>query len=143
MAVDRRAIVRLEPGDYEVRCIGLEGRTDTRLVDCETRDTLDVDGSSIREAASASLARGPESNGSRKPGAWAGVAASRKVAVRIGLRERDLQRRVTSAGGRWDRDRRVWFVVRGMAPSCTIRLIRKDLINIGLHYGRRWAKNLL
>lgn len=34
MAVDRRAEVILEPGRSEIRCVGLEGRTDTRLVDC-------------------------------------------------------------------------------------------------------------
>ena len=34
MAVDRRAVVTVEPGDAEIRCIGLEGRTDTLLVDC-------------------------------------------------------------------------------------------------------------
>ncbi len=65
--------------------------------------------------ASGSLARAAESNGSRKPGGWAAVAATRKVALRIGLRERDLQRRVKSAGGRWDPDRRVWFVRRDVA----------------------------
>ncbi len=65
--------------------------------------------------ASGSLERGAESNGSRKPGGWAAVAATRKVALRIGLRERDLQRRVKSAGGRWDPDRRVWFVRRDVA----------------------------
>ncbi len=40
MAVDRRAIVTIEPGDFEVQCIGLEGRTDTRLVEC-VLDALD------------------------------------------------------------------------------------------------------
>ncbi len=34
MAVDRRATVTIEPGEFEVRCVGLEGRTDTRLVEC-------------------------------------------------------------------------------------------------------------
>ena len=66
-------------------------------------------------AASGPLEPGAESDGSRKPGGWAAVAATRKVALRIGLRERDLQRRVKSAGGRWDRDRRVWFVTRDVA----------------------------
>ena len=56
-----------------------------------------------------------DSHGSRLPGGWAAVAATRKVALRIGLRERDLQRRVKSAGGRWDPDRRVWFVRRDVA----------------------------
>ena len=62
--------------------------------------------------ANGTLERGAESNGSREPGGRAAVAARRKVALRIGLRERDLQRRVKSAGGRWDPDRRVWFVRR-------------------------------
>ena len=34
MAVDRRAVVTVEPGGDGTRCIGLGGRTDTRLVDC-------------------------------------------------------------------------------------------------------------
>lgn len=33
-AVDRRAVVAVEPGDSETICIGLGGRTDTRLLDC-------------------------------------------------------------------------------------------------------------
>ena len=53
-----------------------------------------------------------ERTGSRKPSGQAAVAATRKVALRIDLWERDLQRRVKSAGGRWDPDRRVWFVRR-------------------------------
>ena len=65
--------------------------------------------------ASGPLERGAEAHGSRKPGGWAAVAAPRKVALRIGLRERDLQQRVKSAGGRWDPDRRVWFVGRDVA----------------------------
>ena len=46
---------------------------------------------------------------------WAVVAAPRKVALRIDVWERDLQRRVKSAGGRWDPDRRVWFLRRDAA----------------------------
>ncbi len=34
MAVDRRAVVTVEQGGAQVRCIGLDGKTDTRLVDC-------------------------------------------------------------------------------------------------------------
>ncbi len=44
--------------------------------------------------ASGSLDRGAESNGSWKPGGWAAVAATGKVALQIGLRERDLQAEV-------------------------------------------------
>ncbi len=66
-------------------------------------------------AASGPLEREAKSDGSRKPGGRASVAATRKVALRFGLRERDLQRRVKSAGGRWDPDRRVWFVRRDVA----------------------------
>ena len=33
-AVDRRAAVAVEPGDSETICIGLDGRTDTGLLDC-------------------------------------------------------------------------------------------------------------
>ena len=53
--------------------------------------------------------------GSRRSGGRAAGAASRNVALGIGLRERDLQRRVKSAGGRWDPDRRVWFLKRDAA----------------------------
>ena len=66
-------------------------------------------------AASGPLERGAEVDGSRKPGGRGAVADGRKVALRIGLGERDLQQRVKSAGGRWDRDRRVWFVTRDVA----------------------------
>ncbi|MCP3959621.1 MAG: hypothetical protein GY719_17365 [bacterium] len=45
----------------------------------------------------------------------AAVAADRRVALRIGLRERDLQWRVKSAGGRWDPVRRVWILKRNVA----------------------------
>ena len=34
MAVDTRAVVTLEEGEAAVNCIGLEGRTDERLLDC-------------------------------------------------------------------------------------------------------------
>ncbi len=53
--------------------------------------------------------------GPRKLGGHAGVAAARRVALRIGWRERDLQSRVKSAGGRWDPVRRVWILKRDLA----------------------------
>ncbi len=53
--------------------------------------------------------------GPRGLGVRARGAASRRVALRIGWRERDLQGRVKSAGGRWDRDRRVWMLRRDAA----------------------------
>ncbi len=59
--------------------------------------------------------REAEGPGPGRLGVRAAVAAPRMVALRIGLRERDLQRRVKSAGGRWDPDRRVWFVRRDVA----------------------------
>ncbi len=43
------------------------------------------------------------------------VTETRRVALRIGLRERELQRRVKSAGGRWDPAGRVWFLERDVA----------------------------
>ncbi len=65
---------------------------------------------------------GGRSAGARSAGAgsagvrYGGVGAeTRRVAVRIGWRERDLQRRVKSAGGRWDPGRRVWMVGRDVA----------------------------
>ncbi len=45
----------------------------------------------------------------------AGGVRTRGVALRIGWRERDLQQRVKSAGGRWDPDRRVWLLRRDAA----------------------------
>ncbi len=48
-------------------------------------------------------------------GALAGESTVRRVALRIGWRERDLQHRVKSAGGRWDPTRRVWLLRRDVA----------------------------
>ncbi len=56
-----------------------------------------------------------ECTGSRTPGVPSGGAAARRVALRIGWQERDLQRRLKSAGGRWDPTRRVWMVQRDVA----------------------------
>ena len=53
--------------------------------------------------------------GSRKLDGHAGGAARRRVALSIGWRERDLQRRVKSAGGRWDPVRRVRMLRRDVA----------------------------
>ena len=53
--------------------------------------------------------------GSRKVDGHAGGAARRRVALSIGWRERDLQRRVKSAGGRWDPVRRVRMLRRDVA----------------------------
>ncbi len=56
-----------------------------------------------------------DSSGPRKLGAQAAVATTRRVALRIGWRETDLQWRVKSAGGRWDPVRRVWILKRDVA----------------------------
>ncbi len=45
----------------------------------------------------------------------AGSASRWRLALRVGWRERDLQRRVKSAGGRWDPPRRVWMLKRDAA----------------------------
>ncbi len=45
----------------------------------------------------------------------AGGFSNRRVALRIGWRERDLQQRVKSSGGQWDPVRRVWFLRREVA----------------------------
>ncbi len=58
---------------------------------------------------------GSRTAGARTPGARAGGVAARRVALRIGWRERDLQQRVKSAGGRWDPVRRVWMLRRDVA----------------------------
>ena len=55
---------------------------------------------------------------SGKLGGQAGGASSRRVALRIGWRERDLRRRVKSAGGWWDPVRRVWILRRDVARTC-------------------------
>ncbi len=53
--------------------------------------------------------------GPRRRGVQAGRAQRRKVASRIGWREKNLQGRVKGAGGRWDSDRRVWILPRDAA----------------------------
>ena len=60
--------------------------------------------------------REAECLGSRTPGARAEGVAARRVALRIGWRERDV-RRVKSAGGRWDPVRRVWILQRDVATE--------------------------
>ncbi len=59
--------------------------------------------------------READSPGPRKLGGQAAVAATRRVALRIGWRERDLRWRVKSAGGWWDPVRRVWILKRDVA----------------------------
>ncbi len=56
---------------------------------------------------------GSRTSGARAPGARSarsGGVTTRRVALRIGRRERDLQQQVKSAGGRWDPVRRVWML---------------------------------
>ena len=71
--------------------------------------------SSFASSASISLEGEAKNARSRKFADRAAAGARRRVALRIGLRERDLQRRVKSAGGRWDPDRRVWYLERHAA----------------------------
>ncbi len=52
--------------------------------------------------------------GARKAGGRR-AAVDRSVALRVDWRERDLQWRVKSAGGRWDPGRRVWILRRDAA----------------------------
>ncbi len=44
-----------------------------------------------------------------------GGSVSRRVALRVGWREREVQQRVKSAGGRWDRVRGKWIIERDAA----------------------------
>ena len=44
-----------------------------------------------------------------------GRTTVRKVGLRIHFRETDLRRRVKSAGGRWDPERRLWLLRRDQA----------------------------
>ncbi len=65
-----------------------------------------------------SQASGARDPGTRVPGAQSarsGDCTPRRVPLWIGRRERDLQQRVKSAGGRWDRVRRVWLLRRDEA----------------------------
>ncbi len=111
-----RTLRTLKPGEWETK--GLLARHGASLVcvryryDEAAREHLKTVELIVQRR---SREREPESNGSRQPGAGAAVAGIRKVALRIGLRERDLQRRVKSSGGQWDPDRRVWFVTRDVA----------------------------
>ena len=59
--------------------------------------------------------REPECPGSRKSGGQAGGLAARRVALRIGWRERDLRSRIKSAGGWRDPVKRVWVLRRDVA----------------------------
>ncbi|MCP3997046.1 MAG: hypothetical protein GY722_18580 [bacterium] len=63
--------------------------------------------------ASGARASGTQVAGGRS--ARSGAGTPRRVALRIGRRERVLQQRVKSAGGRWDPVRRVWFLRRDEA----------------------------
>ena len=56
-----------------------------------------------------------EAPGQRGLGLQARGAARRKMALRIGWREKDLQRRVKGAGGRGASGRRVWVLRRDAA----------------------------
>jgi hypothetical protein len=51
-----------------------------------------------------------ERHGSRQLGDQGAGGSSRTVALRIGWRESDLQRRLKSAGGRWYPGRKVWML---------------------------------
>ena len=56
--------------------------------------------------------REAERHRSRKPGAPVCAAAPRSLALCIGWQERELQKRVKAAGGRWDPGQRVWLLRR-------------------------------
>ncbi len=61
---------------------------------------------------------GARTSDARAPGARSarsGADTPWRVAPRIGRREKDLQQRVKSAGGRWDPVRRVWMLRRDVA----------------------------
>ncbi len=53
--------------------------------------------------------------GSRTPRVRKAGVANRRVALRIGWQEKDLQQQVKSAGGRWDPNRRVWMLQKDAA----------------------------
>ena len=66
----------------------------------------------VQRGCPAPAARRP---GPLRRGVETGRVQSRKVALRIGWRENDLQGRVKGAGGRWDANRRVWILQRDAA----------------------------
>ncbi len=72
----------------------------------------------LKPGQKATLGRGLRMPGRLAPGsrsARSGAGTPWRVAPRIGRRERDLQQRVKSAGGRWDPLRRVWMLRRDVA----------------------------
>ncbi len=74
------------------------------------------DGEADGSGSRASDAREPLETGLVDP-SGAGDFASRRVALRIGWREKDLQQQVKSAGGQWDPGRRVWYLRRDVAEQ--------------------------
>ena len=72
------------------------------------------EGEAGRLGSRARAARKPLETGAVNSRGAAGFA-TRPVALQIGWRERDLQQRVKSAGGRWDPARRVWLLRRDVA----------------------------
>ncbi len=52
---------------------------------------------------------------SQSVGGRIGGSSTRRVALRVGWRERDVQQRVRSAGGHWDRGRGLWIIERDAA----------------------------
>jgi len=111
-----RTVKTVKPGQKGTK--GLLARYGASLlcvryrVDEDTRESLKTVELVVRRR---SLKREAECQGSGRFGDRAESAGGRRVALRIGLRERDLQRRVKSAGGRWDRVRRVWVLRRDAA----------------------------
>ncbi len=69
----------------------------------------------------------PECRGSRSPETQAG-ARTRQVALPIGWRERDQQRRVKSAGGRWHLARRVWMLRRDVAERMDLLCLHLETV---------------
>ena len=62
-----------------------------------------------------------EGSGPGPFGARAAGVTRRRVALRIGRQKRDLQRRVKSAGGRWDPARRVWMLRQDAAERLDLK----------------------
>ncbi len=113
----KELMTRFGPSLLRVRYRWDEGRREhVKTVELEvgrlSRDRETECSSGPAPAGETCGVRKPGTGMHRTCGASDAGRSARRVAVRIGWRERDLQRRVKSAGGRRDPVRRVWMVRR-------------------------------
>ncbi|MDJ0908909.1 MAG: hypothetical protein QNI99_06930 [Woeseiaceae bacterium] len=92
MAVDRRAVVTVEEGAAETVCVGLEGRTDTRLIDC----VLDVQGQE-RPDARLTLDTAAFSDGPDKLGIGSSAALAVALTTALAPKGSDVEQSLAAA----------------------------------------------